>query len=97
MCNIVITDKYYNNIRIDYIKEQLDSGISTISVIKLPYDDYVYDDIQTINSSEISENDFMSGYSYDELLYMYYGIDVEDKEFDFTYINAVTHSLIQED
>lgn len=72
--NICITNFYYNNLRFDFIAQQISSGEKNIKLIVLPYDDYAFDDFN--DSSTFSET-LDNNVSYGELIFMYYNVPKE--------------------
>lgn len=72
MMNIGISNKYCDVIRFNYIKEQVDSNAKIIQCIKLPYEEYVHDDLCL--------DYFFDGIldheqSYGKYTFMYHGIE----------------------
>lgn len=73
-----ISNKYYNDLRFDYIREQAeDPSIDRIQIIDLPYQKYVHDDLSDTSATD----EDTSIYSYYWLMCRYYGIDGNDKKF----------------
>lgn len=90
ICNINISNKVYNNIRFDYIKEQIDNNERLIEIINLPYSDYVYDDLE---KGHIFDDCFTEDIGYTDLLFKYYGINVDKDNFNYIYIHAIDYNL----
>lgn len=93
ICNIDITNKYYNNIRIDYIKEQLENNSEQVYIIKLPYSSYCYDDL---DDYELFNRTFFAGFSPAELTLKYYGIEVEKDNFNYLLIDVLDYNVLTE-
>ncbi len=80
-----ITNFYVDNLRVDYIKEQISEGSRTIELIKLPYDDYSIDSITNLSTRDedmafiINEKSL----SYADFMLSYWGIteDMSDKKY----------------
>ncbi len=72
---ICLTNKYYNVVRIDYIKEQLqDESRKHINIITLPYRDYTIDEFYLC----ISENYGIGETEYRDYILRYYNIDADE-------------------
>jgi hypothetical protein len=90
--NISVVNKYYYNLRIDFLKNQLQEGRkSNILVIDLPYPDYNFDDL---SKPYIFDTEFAGEYTYFRLLCDYYDIDGKELEFDdFQHISTSDYYL----
>ncbi|MGN1036524.1 MAG: DUF6056 family protein [Ruminococcus sp.] len=90
ICNINISNKYWNTFRINYIKEQVDDKSNIVEILKLPYTDYVYDDLNDEDIFNIHiENDF----GYTDLLFRYYGIDADKYNFNYIFIGIMDYNM----
>ena len=70
-----ISNKYYNDLRFDFIKMQIDEGINpVIQIIDLPYQEYTHDDLIDLYSDSSASADDVTYY---KLICKYYGIDGE--------------------
>lgn len=70
-----ITNKYINELRYDYIKEQLqDKKNKQIRIILLPYTEFNYDDLQ---EGLIYTSPFMDDIRYADYIMKYYGIEID--------------------
>lgn len=90
ICNMNISNKIWNNIRIDYIREQVNENKKTIEIIELPYDNLVLDDL---SKDGIFDCYFLDDIGYTELLFKYYDIDVDKYSFKFLYISTVDYNM----
>lgn len=72
------SNKYYNDLRFDYIKEQLqDKRSKNLNIILLPYSEYTHDDLEDglfKNKSDTEDEEF----SYNQGMFSYYGIDYDE-------------------
>lgn len=86
MLNINITNKYCENLRIEYIKSQIENKSRIVQIIKLPYADYAYDGL---DKEDLFETNFMIDYS--DLFFKYYGIDVDKDNFNYIFIDMIDY------
>ncbi|MBP5362934.1 MAG: hypothetical protein J6Y71_07965 [Ruminococcus sp.] len=85
--NIEITNWYYNYLRFDFIKEQIEEGKSSgIQVIEYPYSDYILDSFQ---NNSLFVTDLNGGVTYFSLLADYYEFDAKNLNYSsFTLISS---------
>lgn len=89
MSNMNISNKIWNNIRFDYIKEQMSENKKIIELIELPH--------QNLVSDELGKDDmfvcyFLDDLGYTELLFKYYDIDVDKETFRYIYISPIDYN-----
>lgn len=89
MSNMNISNKIWNNIRFDYIKEQMSENKKIIELIELPH--------QNLVSDELGKDDmfvcyFLDDLGYTELLFKYYDIDVDKETFRYMYISPIDYN-----
>lgn len=84
ICNINITNKYCENMRVDYIRQQVESGEKTLKIITFPYEDYIYDQLDD-DGNNFSTNNI----DYVGLWFKYYNIDIDIKSIDYIYISIM--------
>ena len=89
---INITNYHYDNIRFDYIKEQLENNSKIIYLVELPYPDYAYEDFDEILFKEILDNNN----SYGTYIFRYYGIEINPDEYKFVFISPEDYLLMKE-
>lgn len=89
---INITNYHYDNIRFDYIKEQLNNNSKIIYLVKLPYPDYAYEDFDKILFKEILDNNN----SYGTYIFRYHGIEINPDEHEFIFISPEDDLLMKE-
>lgn len=96
MCNINISNKYYNEVRIDYIKEQVDAGARNVQIITLPYSEYAYDNLDKEDMFALEGDELFSeekeDLCYAELFFEYYDIEIDKESFRYTLINVMDYS-----
>ncbi|MDE6425551.1 MAG: hypothetical protein K2K89_05390 [Ruminococcus sp.] len=83
---INITNNYYDNIRFDYIKEQIDNNSKIIYLVELPYPDYEYEDFDETLFSEI----------HGTYIFRYHGIEVNPDDYKFIFISPEDYLLIKD-
>lgn len=91
MINMNISNKYCENLRIEYIKEQVENKCSVVQIIRLPYNSYVYDGLDKDNLFE--EN---LGICYTDLMFKYYGFEVDEKNFNYLMIDMADYNRSME-
>ncbi len=89
---INITNNYYNNVRFDYIKEQLDNNSKVIYLVTLPYPDYAYEDFDELLFSEILDNNN----SYGTYIFRYHGIELNSDEHKLVFISPDNYLLMKD-
>lgn len=89
---INIVNNYYNTVRFDYVKEQLDSKSKIIYLVELPYPDYAYEDFDEILFSEILDNNN----SYGTYIFRYHGIEINPDEHKFMFLTPEDYLLIKD-
>lgn len=89
MCIINISNKYCNTLRMNYIKEQVDNKSNIVEILTLPYDNYIYDDL---SSDNIFNNCIEDDFGYTDLLFLYYGIDIDKDNFDYIFIDIMDYN-----
>lgn len=90
-CNINISNKYWNTFRMNYIKEQVDNKSNIVKIVNLPYDDYVcWLDLDK-NQKIIFDKSFNQNLGYTDLLFRYYGIDIDKDNFNYMFINIIDY------
>lgn len=87
-----ITNNYYNNIRFDYVREQLESKSKVIYLIKLPYPDYAYEDFDDILFEEKLDNHN----SYGTYIFKYHGMEMNPDDHKFIFISAEDYLLMKD-
>nr|MDE7363483.1 hypothetical protein [Ruminococcus sp.] len=76
-----ICNYYYNNLRYDYMKQQISEGKNNISVISLPYTAYSFDDIDVNKMFEPLEGDN----TYEKYIFRYYDVEcLCDEKYKFS-------------
>jgi len=89
ICNINISNKLCDNIRIDYIKKQINEDNKFIEIINFPYGNYIYDDLEKDN---IFDGHLTDNIDYVDLLFKYYNIDADKDNFNYIYIDIVDYN-----
>lgn len=89
---INITNNYYNNIRFDYVREQLESKSKIIYLVKLPYADYAYEDFDDI----LFEEELDNNNSYGTYIFKYHGMEMNPDDHKFIFISAEDYLLMKD-
>lgn len=89
MCNMNISNKVWNDIRIEHIKKQINENRKVIEIIELPHGNLVLDDL---GRGEVFSWYFLDEIGYTELLFKYYNIDVDKETFNYIYISPVDYN-----
>jgi hypothetical protein len=76
---VSLSNRYFDDLRYEYIKEQIDSGKRSINIMMLPYTEYTSDDLSygLFGSTGHNGNNFYVRYRL-----MYHGLDyAEDNKY----------------
>lgn len=85
-----ICNYYYDNIRYDYMKQQISEGKNNISVISIPYISYSNDDI---NVNEITETDDI----YKQYIFRYHDVEcLCDEKYTFSSVSPNDYNTLME-
>lgn len=85
-----ICNYYYDNLRYDYMKQQISEGKTNISVISLPYISYSFDDIDV---NEMFETDDV----YKQYIFRYHDIEcLCDEKYTFVSVTPNDYNLLME-
>ena len=90
MMGINITNKYYDNLRYNFFKQQIEEGKRTdIKIVEYPYEDYILDDL---SREDYWELELGPDTTYFTLIFDYYGIDAYDIPFkEYTFISPLNY------
>lgn len=89
MCNMNISNKVWNDIRIEHIKKQINENRKVIEIIELPHGNLVLDDL---GRGEVFNCYFLDEIGYTELLFKYYNIDVDKETFNYMYVSPIDYN-----
>ncbi len=89
MSNMNISNKIWNDIRFDYIKEQMNDNKKMIEIIELPYSDLAQDDL---GSEQLFTCYILDDISYTDLLFKFYDIDINKDSFKHMYISPLDYN-----
>ena len=89
MCNMNISNKVWNDIRIEHIKKQINENRKVIEIIELPHGNLVLDDL---GRGEVFSWYFLDEIGYTELLFKYYNIDVDKETFNYMYVSPIDYN-----
>lgn len=84
-----ISNKVWNDIRIEHIKKQINENRKVIEIIELPHENLVLDDL---GGGEVFSCYFLDEIGYTELLFKYYNIDVDKETFNYMYISPIDYN-----
>ncbi len=90
MSNMSISNKIWNDTRIDYIKEQLNQNKKMIEIIELPHEDLAQDDL---GRDQLFTCYILDNISYTDLLLKYYDIDIDKESFRHMYISPIDYNF----
>ncbi|MBE6877403.1 MAG: hypothetical protein E7496_11930 [Ruminococcus sp.] len=91
-----ISNKYYDNFRIKYLKEQLDSDVQILSLIEIPYPDLVDDAFLMLENKSENVPLHDEVVSYCELMIRTYDLNPKIKDMRCEYISVYTYYLTAE-
>lgn len=84
-----ITNKYYNDLRFEYIKEQVDGNSRMIQLMQLPYPEYAIDDF---DDGKVFNNLLYNDVSYGKYIFKYYGMDIDSETINYTFISPLDYN-----
>lgn len=89
---INITNNYYDNVRFDYVREQLENDSKIIYLVTLPYQNYVCEDFDEILFIEALANHN----SYGTYIFRYHGIEINPDEHKFIFTSPEDYLLMKD-
>lgn len=76
---VCLSNRYFDDLRYRYIREQIEAGRKGLNIIMLPYSEYTSDDLQ---NGLFENEEHVGNYFYSEYKLSYHGIEKpEDKEY----------------
>ncbi len=76
---ICLSNRYFDDLRYDYIRKQISSGRKNLNIIMLPYSEYTSDDLE---NGLLNNQEHVGHYFYSDYKLMYHDIEVPpDKEY----------------
>ena len=92
---ISLSNRYFDDLRYEYIKEQIDSGRRSINLMMLPYTEYTADDL---SEGLFEKSEDVSSNFYVKYRFMYHGLDYEsDKKYLEIYTSTNDYYLEKEE